>query len=149
MTDLTARSGAPGAISMPVAAMSAILSLGAAATHALVVPEHMREYRLFGCFFVAVTVAQLVWAGAVLRWPTRTSYLLGALGSASLIGLWTLSRSVGLPLGPQPWQPEAVGTLDVTCALLEVGIVALAVVAVRPGTNMHQSTNEDLHRQHR
>jgi hypothetical protein len=113
-----------------VAALSALLSLVAAAIHAWVVPEHLHEYWLFGAFFIVVAAGQAIWAGSVARWPNRDTYLLGALGSAALIGLWAVSRTVGLPLGPEPWEPESAAALDVTCVVLEAGIIILAAIAV-------------------
>ena len=112
-------------------ALSAVASMGAAGIHAWVVPEHLREYWLFGAFFIAVSIGQLIWAAAVTRWPNRASFLVGAAGSALLIALWLVSRTFGLPLGPEHWEPEPTGVLDGTCVLLELALTAMAVLALR------------------
>jgi hypothetical protein len=117
-------------MSFAIAAFSALLSLGAAGIHAWVVPEHLHEYWLFGAFFIVVAAGQAVWAGSVTRWPNRNIYLLGAMVSVLLIGLWAVSRTVGLPLGPEPWEPEPAAGLDVTCFVLEAGIIVLAAITI-------------------
>jgi hypothetical protein len=58
--------------------------------------------------------------------PNRTLLLVGAVGNAATIVLWTLTRTVGLPVGPQPWHPEAIGPLDLISTLLELAIVLCA-----------------------
>ena len=42
--------------------------------------------------------------------------------------LWLVSRTIGLPIGPETWTPEAVGLADVGCCLLELVTLALASV---------------------
>lgn len=105
----------------------AALSGLAAGIHAAVVPEHVEEYWLFGAFFVALTVFQAGWALAIVRRPTARVALVGMVVSTAVVVVWVLSRTTGLPVGPHPWIPEAVGTLDVASGLAEVGIVALAL----------------------
>jgi hypothetical protein len=53
------------------------------------------------------------------------------VGLAAVIGLWLASRTIGLPVGPEPWTPEAVGTADIVCTALEAVVVALLVLAAR------------------
>lgn len=109
-----------------------LLTLGAAAIHFAVAPSHLREYLPFGAFFVIVGCAQVVCAVQLAARPTRRLALLMAAGSAALVGLWVVSRSVGLPFGPTPGQPEEVGLADAICVILEMlSIVLLLVLAVR------------------
>ena len=105
----------------------ALLSGLAAGIHASVVREHVEEYWLFGAFFVAVTAFQAGWALAIIRRPTARAAVVGSVVSAAVVLLWALSRTTGLPVGPHPWEAEAVGTLDVLSGLAEVGIVVLAL----------------------
>ena len=55
--------------------------------------------------------------------------VIGAVVAVSVapLGLWLVSRTVGLPLGPETWTPEAVGLADVACCLLELVTLAVAV----------------------
>ena len=107
----------------------ALLSLGAAAVHAFVIEAHLAEYWLFGVFFAVLALLQAAWAVAVLLRPTRRLLVLGAVGNAVVVGVWLVSRTAGLPVGPEAGSPEAVGFVDTAAtvfeALLVVGVLAL------------------------
>src|SRR3954470_19370094 len=72
----------------------------AAAVHLYITPEHLREWWLYGGFFVAVTVAQLLLAALLLRGPRVGVVLLPIWGTVGLIGIYVISRTVGLPITP-------------------------------------------------
>jgi hypothetical protein len=101
----------------------ALCSAGAATIHAVVCPEHFREYVAFGAFFAVAAALQGAWAVVALLRPTRALLVVGAAGNAAVILVWAVSRTAGLPIGPEVWQPEAISVLDVVAALLEVGLV--------------------------
>ncbi|MDQ1534899.1 MAG: hypothetical protein QOF28_2660 [Actinomycetota bacterium] len=100
-----------------------LCSAGAATIHAVVCPEHFREYVAFGAFFVVAAALQGAWAVAALLRPTRALLVVGAAGNAAVILVWAVSRTAGLPIGPEVWQPEAISVRDVVATLLEVGVV--------------------------
>jgi hypothetical protein len=102
----------------------AALSATAAAVHAQVGPEHFWESAAFGVFFLGAAAAQAAWAVAVCRRPGRTVLLAGAAANAAFAALWAVSRTIGVPFGPQAWRPEAVSQPDVVATLLELSIVA-------------------------
>jgi hypothetical protein len=108
--------------------------VGSAVIHAAVVPEHRTEWAAAGTFFVLLTVAELAAAGLLLL-PARPAALLAAAAvSAAPLLLWAWSRSTGLPFGPEPGEPEAIGLADVAACLLEVVTLALAVALIRRST---------------
>ncbi|MDQ1641104.1 MAG: hypothetical protein QOJ90_455 [Actinomycetota bacterium] len=112
-------------------------SLGAGLVHVAVVREHFSEYWLFGAFFAALAAVQLAWGLAALARPTVPAPRLINGLTVGVILLWLVSRSTGLPLGPDPWTPEPFGRADLLCTVLEVAMVLLVLVAVRrrsPGT---------------
>jgi hypothetical protein len=109
----------------------AVASAGAAAIHFAVIDQHVVEYWLFGVFFVVVALAQLGWVVAVVSTPTRTVYVVGALGNALIVMTWVLSRTSGLPLGPEAGEPEPVGVADVVSTALEVVIVVGTLLLLR------------------
>ncbi|MFY9846725.1 MAG: hypothetical protein WAK83_04060, partial [Trebonia sp.] len=111
----------------------AALSVGAAAIHFAVVFEHFAEYTLYGVFFLVISWAQLIWPAVLLWRPSRLWLSLGIAGNAIIIVVYALSRTVGLPFGPDLHSPESVGALDVVSCVLEFGlIVGCAALLWRP-----------------
>lgn len=106
-------------------------SLLAAATHAVVIREHVDEAALYGAFFIAVTIAQVLFAAIVMVRPDRALLCLGAIGNAAIVVLWVVTRTAGIPLGPKAGEVEPVGLLDILAAVTELAIVVAAVVALR------------------
>jgi len=109
----------------------AVASAGAAAIHFAVIDQHVVEYWLFGVFFVVVALAQLGWAVAVVSNPTRTVYIVGALGNTLIVMTWVISRTSGLPFGPEAGEPEPVGVADVVSTALEVVVVVGTLLLLR------------------
>src|SRR5438128_10200721 len=107
------------ALGGPLLYMGALLTSGAAIIHFVAAPEHFQEYVVFGIFFVLAGAGQLALAGALLLAPSRRLFALAAAGTAALVGLWLLSRTAGVPIGPRPWVPEQAGIPDVTCIAME------------------------------
>jgi diguanylate cyclase (GGDEF)-like protein/PAS domain S-box-containing protein len=97
-------------------------SLFAGTVHAGLCPAHFREATLFGLFFAVVAILQLVWAAAILVRPSRPLLVLGAAGNLLTIGVWGVSRTIGIPFGPSPWRAEAVGLGDVFTSLVEAAV---------------------------
>ena len=107
----------------PLLLALAVASLATAGIHFAVIPEHFEEYVPYGVFFSIVAWLQGLWALGVLIRPTRSILLAAIVGNIALIAMWGVSRSTGLPMGPEPWTPESLGGVDVLCAALEAGIV--------------------------
>jgi hypothetical protein len=106
----------------------ALASAGAATIHFAVIAQHLEEYWLFGAFFIGVAIAQLAWAMVVLIRPSRAVYLVGCVGNAVVAATWVVSRTTGLPLGPESGEPESVGIADAVATAFEVVIAAGAVL---------------------
>lgn len=102
----------------------ALCSAGAGAVHAVVTPEHFEEHLAFGLFFLAVTVWQMTVVVAALHRPSRALWLSTAVGTIAVLAIWAVSRTSGLPFGPEPWMPESTGLLDLACGAYEVAVVA-------------------------
>jgi hypothetical protein len=95
---------------------------------------HFREYWLFGLFFAIVTPLQLGWAEVVRRRPADRLWLaVGAVGNLGIVLTWTVSRTAGLPFGPERFEPEAVGVKDVLATIDELAIVLLVGLLLRGG----------------
>lgn len=106
-------------------------SIAAGIIHAAVVPEHLDEAWIFGIFFLLAACFQLVWAVPAFVRPTATVFAAGVAANGALIATWLVSRTSGLPIGPEPWMPEPAGVLDVGATALELLIVASSVAIVR------------------
>lgn len=109
--------------SSPVHAALAAMSLAAAGIHFAVIGEHLQLYFLFGLFFSVVAWLQALWAVAVVRWPARWILASGLIGNLAIVMIWAVSRTAGLPIGPEPGAAEAASFIDILSTVLEVLIV--------------------------
>ncbi len=94
----------------------AVLSLLAAAIHLWAAPEHFEEWWGYGVFFLAAAGAQGMYALVLLRWSGRSLFILGIAGNLSIVILWLVTRTSGIPLfgphageveGPESWTSPA------------------------------------------
>ncbi|HEX8927520.1 MAG TPA: ATP-binding protein, partial [Actinomycetota bacterium] len=114
-------------------------SVGAALVHADVIDSHFQVSALYGWFFVLSAFTQLAW-GLLAVWRLDRALLVwGAVGNGLIVLLWVVSRTVGLPVGPQPWQPETTGAFDVLATALELALVAGAIVLLTGTTGVRTS----------
>jgi len=112
----------------------AVLSLLAAAIHLWAAPEHFEEWWGYGVFFLAAAGAQGMYALVLLRWSGRSLFILGIAGNLSIVILWLVTRTSGIPLfGPHAGEVEGSEVLDLACTLAEVGIVALLGILTMKG----------------
>jgi threonine/homoserine/homoserine lactone efflux protein len=119
----------------PIMAL-ALLSAASGAIHSAVSAEHFQEAFIYGVFFLTASTLQAGWAVLLVYRPQRTLLTFGAIGNTATIILWTLTRTVGLPFGPQPWRPEAIGIPDLTSTLLELAIVVGAATLLARRTTL-------------
>jgi hypothetical protein len=112
----------------------AAFSIGAGVIHFAVSGEHYDLSWRHGAFFTAVAWLQLAWAIGVILRPTRRLLAVGVVLNAGVIGVWTMSRIWGVPVGPEAWTPEPVELADAVASGLEglIVVCALAVLA-EPG----------------
>jgi hypothetical protein len=111
----------------PLAVIAAALSLAAAGIHFAVISEHLEEDVLFGVLFFAFGWFQLIWAQVYLIWPRRQVALLAIVINLGGVLVWLMSRTVGLPFGPEAWVPEQIGFADVLSTSFEIGLIGLLV----------------------
>ena len=117
------------------------LSLTAALVHVWAMPEHFREWWAYGAFFLLVALAQSLFGVALLRWPQRPLFLAGIAGNLSIVSLYIVTRTAGVPFfGPHAWHPEAVGALDLAATTAEVSLV-VALVALAKGLAAPRAIN--------
>jgi hypothetical protein len=103
-----------------LAFMGGLIHVGAAVDHASEVPAYTPA-------FLGVAFAQFVWAYLLWRGPTRRTLLAGGALCLGVLFVWLLSRTVGVPFGPHPWQPEQLGVADVVESVDELVAAAVAI----------------------
>ncbi|MEO7803983.1 MAG: hypothetical protein ABIS18_06235 [Actinomycetota bacterium] len=114
---LTIRSHAPARL------LIALASGAAGVAHLAAIPEHRLEDPMLAVAFVVVAIFQVTWA--VLFLISDSPRLLlglplaGVVFSAVFISAWSVSRTIGLPMGAHVGGPEVVGSLDLAATLLE------------------------------
>jgi hypothetical protein len=114
---------------------AAAASFCAALVHGSVIAAHLREWWLFGLFFIIVTPLQVLWSVLAVRRPhDRRLLLAGAAGNLAIVLVWLVSRLVGLPFGPETFRPEAIGVKDLLATYDELAVVLLVglLLAGRP-----------------
>jgi Na+-transporting methylmalonyl-CoA/oxaloacetate decarboxylase gamma subunit len=107
------------------------LSWAAGLIHVAAAVTHLDEYALYAIFFEALAVVQFGWGVALYRSPSRRLLVFGAVLSVLVVALWVVSRTAGLPIGPEPWRPEAVGALDALASADEALLAALTAARLR------------------
>lgn len=111
----------------------AVALFGSAAIHGAVVPGHLGEWVPAGAFFLVLALAELILGLRMLGRHHRGA--LPAVAAASIIplALWLLSRTAGLPFGPEAGVPEPVGLADIAASILELATLVVAAVLLRGG----------------
>ncbi len=119
--------------------------------HGLVAPEHFREWWGYGVFFLAASICLIGFGLALVtdaidprympgdvQRLRRVMYAIGAIGNVSILALYVLTRTVGVPLGPGSGSVESVGAIDLVAksaeALAVAGLVVLLVKTRRAQT---------------
>jgi len=105
-------------------ALLAALSWLAAVIHGAVAPEHWADHPTYAVCFALLAVLQGAWAVAFFRAPSASLLRLAALLSLAVIAGWAISRTTGLPVGPERGVREAVGTLDLAATAAEAVLAA-------------------------
>ena len=99
------------------------LSLVAAAIHLTVAPEHLQQWAGYGAFFIATAIFEL---GLVLALAIRPSQLVvevGVWATLTTMLMYFVSRTAGVPLGPEAGAIEDIEPLGVIATVAEAAIV--------------------------
>ena len=108
--------------------------------HYAAVPEHRAEWWAAAVFFTALAAFEIIWAAQVWCDDRRPVLWLGVAVNAAVVALWAVSRTSGLPFGPEAGTPEDIGALDVACVAAELVTLAALLWLLparrgRPGTD--------------
>jgi hypothetical protein len=127
-TDVPIERAAPRSISLPHGAMAlAGMAATAGLIHLVATVEHIGVDWELAVFFALVGAGQFAVAWRIYRDAADARLLtLAAAGSTAVALLWVLSRTTGLPFGPDAGRVAAVGFGDTIATLLELGFAAIA-----------------------
>jgi hypothetical protein len=119
--------GAAGAAWL-VAPAAATLSLLVAWSHFAYMFEHFRDWWAYGASFLAMGIGQGLFAAALLRRPSRWVVVTGLVGNLLIVGMYVLSRTWGVPLGPHSGVVERAYPGDLVTTAAEIVLVILLLV---------------------
>lgn len=105
--------------------VAATLALAAGVLHLAQIGVHAEEDIKFAAFFLIVGLLQLAGAIAVVTLPSssralRRVALFGIAGSLLTVAIWAVDRTIGLPFGAEPGEPETVGLADAAADLFQL-----------------------------
>jgi hypothetical protein len=107
---------------------AAVLSSATGLIHMWFAPEHFEEWIGYGLFFVISSTAQIIYALVLLAWkPTRSWLLAGIFGNTFIILLYIVTRTLGIPVGPEAGMVEPLGILDVLSKIIEIALIACLI----------------------
>ncbi|MGH9030863.1 MAG: hypothetical protein ACRDZV_01935 [Acidimicrobiia bacterium] len=112
------------------------ISLGAGGIHFAMIGPHYDEWWASGIFFAALAWFQVAWAVGMVVRPSRALLAGGALVNAGAVGVWAVSRTWGVPVGPHAGVAEAASFVDILATAFE-GALLLGCLALilRPRLN--------------
>jgi hypothetical protein len=116
----------------------AALSVGAAAIHFAVIPDHLAEWWAFGLSFAVLGWFQAVWPILYLDRPSRPLAWTAIVVNLAAVGVWAWSRTAGLPVGPEPGMPEAIGAADLVATVFELAL-AVGLLGVVWGSEAQET----------
>lgn len=117
----------PG-LSESAALVTAFMLVAAALVHLAVTPSHFAQWWAFGAFFALAALVQVAQAVQLLRRPSSRLIAWICAANAAIVVVWVLSRTSGLPVGPESGRPEAVGWLDVLTTYDEAVLIAILAI---------------------
>ena len=119
-----------------IAAIAFVVAAGA--IHTAQIRTHLSEWNVAGLFFIASAIAQVGLAIALARgmnWrardvrglvrsfstPPSRKLIIGVIAtSLTLVGVWVISRSTGMPFGPDAGTAEPVNRPDSLATMFEL-----------------------------
>jgi hypothetical protein len=109
----------------------AVLSLSAATIHLVMVPQHAAEWLPEGLAFAAVGWFQIGFAIVVIGRPTRSWLRAGIVANLMFVIAWAVTRTVGMPFGPEAGLTATPQLIDLTCVGAEAALVLVCSVFAR------------------
>jgi hypothetical protein len=140
--------------------LAALLSLATGIVHAMVTVEYWNEWWGYGAFFIAAALGQVMYGLLLFIHPwrydatggvngggyraARRVFLAGAWANASIVALYIVTRTIGIPVfGPEAGQVEPVTALSLIVQIAELLLIAYLVRAIRRGDRIACTSQQD------
>ena len=118
--------------------------------HGLVTQEHFQEWWGYGVFFLATAICLIGFGLALItdaidpRYMRgdvnrlrRLMYTVGVVGIVSILGLYLVTRTAGVPFGPGSGSVESLGFIDLVAKAAELLATAgLVVLLLKTRTHL-------------
>ncbi len=127
-----------------IGALAATFSVAAGAVHLGYAPHHLSEDWAHGWFFVAIAAFQLAFGVLVVARPRPWLWRAALIVNVAIVVTWAVSRTSGLPFGPEALRKEDVAAPDLICTLLESGIVVLAALSLAFPENLARPVRDKV-----
>ena len=112
--------------------VAASLSLGAGLVHLEVTNHHWFLWWGYGMFFLMCGIAQVLYAAAVVRWPTAPVLWIAIAGNLGIVGMYLYTRTNGIPWGPGSGHIGRVGTGDFITTVGEFVLAGMLIATLGP-----------------
>src|SRR5262245_7103626 len=118
--------------------------IASSVVHLAMVPEYFKAWTVGGIFMLALAAAQVaVAAGVIVR--AREAVVLAAIVTIAPALLWVVSRTIGLPFGPESGFPHALGLADGAAVVLELATFTAAILLIRTSTRLRNLAPASAH----
>ena len=110
--------------------LAAVLSLTVGAVHFGYAPHHLADDWAHGWFFMAIAGYQCLFAVLIVARPRRWVWASAIVVNLGIIATWLVSRTIGLPFGPDALRSESFSAPDIVSSVIEGAIVLLAIISL-------------------
>jgi hypothetical protein len=93
-------------------------------------PHHLADDWAHGWFFMAIAAYQCLFAVLIVARPRRWLWASAIVVNSGIIATWLVSRTVGLPFGPEALRSETFSAPDIVSSVIEGVIIVISVVAL-------------------
>jgi hypothetical protein len=127
--------------------LAAVLSLGIGIVHLMLSPEYLSQWWGYGFFFMLAGLGQMTYGLLLLVLPwfyddpasflrddppvVRYLYVGGALGYLGVVALFVVTRTLGVPAGPQAGTIAPFSAAGLATTLAEVVLAGLLLALAR------------------
>ena len=117
-------------VSTTVRWLAAVLSATVGAVHFGYAPHHLSEDWAHGWFFLLLGAYELAFAVLIVTRPRRWLWASAIVVGVGSVAVWVVSRSVGLPVGPEALRTEEASAPDIVCTVISAAVALLGLVSL-------------------